>query len=166
MAAGGHFAGGSGAADSGDSRSEGPPCRCEEVTIQVFGVRQGAVSSLGLGLGDVAVSREGTALTVKDAPLGATLDLSTDLVAPAVGRVALAEGDAQVSVGISFSGGSATRDELADGLDLCSGPVAFSFLPGQLNRTSCRALVVLDVGRSVVPDAGGLAFIPQYQVFF
>jgi hypothetical protein len=120
------------------------------------------VSALGLVLREVAVSREGTAFEVTGAPIGATLDLTgwTD-----VGRFAVPEGDAPVSVSVSWSGGSSVRDGLSHELGLCSSPIAFTFRPGTLVSSYCTAEVRLDLGRSVVPDEGGLSLIPQYQVF-
>ncbi len=148
--------------NGGSDGSPEPPARCEEITLRVRGTSPGAVSALGLVLAQVAVSREGTAVQVMGAPLGATLDLAG---ATDVGRFAVAEGDTPVSVSLSWSGGSSIRDGVSHGLGLCSGPITFTFRPGGLVSSSCTAEVVLNVGRSVVPDEGGLSLIPQYQVF-
>jgi hypothetical protein len=120
------------------------------------------VSALGLVLGEVSVSREGTAVDVTGAPIGATLDLTgwTD-----VGHFAVPEGDAPVSVSVSWSGGSAVRDGLSHDVGLCSGPITFTFRPGTLVSSWCTAEVRLNLARSVVPDQGGLSLVPQYQVF-
>lgn len=150
-------------APGGGDDGGGVPARCGQVAVEILAAQQEAVSALGLVLGQVLVSRGGIALPVMDAPLGTPLDLS---LGPVVGRFVLAEGEAPVSVSFCFAGGTATRGGLVAELGVCTGPIAFNFSPERLNPAWCRARVVLQVDRSVVPDDGGLALVPQYKVFF
>ncbi len=161
--------GGGGVATGGDQSGGTAPAPepCKTVVVRLIGAGASSVSSLRLVLGGVSVTSGGSPVGVEGSPVGTTLDLSTDAATPPVGKFALPASADPLAVTVSFSGGSSMRDAVAADLDLCTGPLSFTFPPGKVVSPACQIRVVLDVDRSVLAaGAGALAFLPNFQVFF
>lgn len=142
-------------------------CACPDgVRIRLLGTTPRDVSSLQLHLGGMAAGCEQGGPIAVSSLATAMLDLSTDAVGHDVGVIHLPKDGGPVTVNLSFSEGTATLGELHGGLDVCSGPIAFSFDPSRVSRDRCLVMVLLDVGRSVVPTSSGLSFLPQLRIFF
>lgn len=141
------------------------------VAVRLIGTRPGSVSSLQLTPSSARVlGPDGSACPNVRADTG-PLDLSTDAVAHDIATfqcppAAFQPGGAPLAVRVSFEGGVATVAGTTGPLAPCGPSVAFSFDPSRVDRTRCSVTVLLDVGRSVLPTATGLAFLPQYRVFF
>ncbi len=67
---------------------------------------------------------------------------------------------------VDFAAGTATVGSARGDLSTCGSTLYFTFDPARISRDRCSVTILLDVGRSVVPTAGGFAFIPQYRVYF
>jgi hypothetical protein len=141
------------------------------VVIRLVGITPGNVSALQLTPSSARVlGPDGSACPDVGADTG-PLDLSTDAVAHDVATfrcppAAFQPGGAPLGVRVSFQGGTATVAATTGPLALCGPSLAFSFDPSRVDRTRCSVTVLLDVGRSVLPTATGLTFLPQYRVFF
>ena len=164
----------SAAASPGGNAGAGPapapaPARCDDVTIRIEGTQHGGVTAFSLVLGGATAIRasDGTTLPVTGAPVGTSLDLSSDAAAPVLGKFPLHDGDDAFGVSLTFTAGAV---ELSGGgagpLGLCTTPLAFHFDRARLSPERCQVLVLLDLGRSAVPDGTAVAFIPQFRVVY
>lgn len=152
---------------SGTVARDGGQRGCDRVTIRLLGAAQGTVSMLRLTVAGVtATGRDGAPVAVTDAACGRTVDVSTDLVAHDLGALPFREDGEDVDVSLAFSGGDACRGGHAGALEGCLSPLTFRYEPARVSPERCQVEVLLDVGRSVVEDGDGLAFLPDLRVVY
>lgn len=139
---------------------------CQHVTIRLLGTNPRDVSSLRLGVEGVTATSAGERVEVEDAACGRTLDLSTDATAYDLGRLPFRREGGHVEVAVHFARGVACKAGHDGDLDGCPSPITFELDPARVDHARCHALILLDVGRSVVNDGDGLGLLPNLRVFY
>lgn len=142
------------------------PGDCQRVTIRLLGTNARDVASLRLRVDGVTATCSGEQTEADDAACGETLDLSGDGTVHDLGSFPFHRDGAHVAVSVRFSGGDACKGGRDGHLDGCLSPITFDLDPTRVDRARCHALILLDVGRSVVHDGDGLALLPNLRIVY
>ena len=98
--------------------------------------------------------------------------LPADLAQPQayrLGIVAPPGGATAATAVLPISAAHAAGTLVTGDLDVCTGPIEFTFDPARVDPRRCHVVVELDVARSVQPalGAGGSPFLlPQFKVVY
>jgi hypothetical protein len=137
------------------------------VTVRLLGTNAGiGISALEVEPGPLEVT-SGATLVVTGATAGA-LDLAQPQ-AYRLGIVTPPAGATAATAVIRISAAHVAGTLLTGDLDVCTGPIAFTFDPARVDPRRCHVVVELDVARSVQPalGAGGSPFLlPQFKVVY
>jgi hypothetical protein len=154
--------------------ASGPGDCPKGVTIRIIGTHPDKVSSLVLtpaGAGATCAPVAPGCATHAGSEATAPIDVSSDAVAHDLGTfdyppAGLPPDGGPATLTVIFSGGTATVGDTSGPLSICGPTVHVPFDPSRVSRDRCSITILLDVGRSVVPTATGIDFVPQYRIFF
>jgi hypothetical protein len=145
-------------------------CR-KGVTIRIIGTNPGKVSSLVLQPGGTGATCAPSCATIAGTEATAPIDVASDAVSYDLGTfeyppAGLPPDGGPATLTVVFNGGRATVGSTTGPISLCGPMVHVPFDPSRVSRERCSITILLDVGRSVVPTAAGIDFVPQYRIFF
>lgn len=137
------------------------------VTVRLLGTNPGLEpTALHVEPGALQVA-SGAALVVTGATAGA-LDLAQPQ-AYRLGIVRPPDGATIATAVLPILAAHVAGTLVTGDLDVCTGPIAFTFDPARVDPRRCHVVVELDVARSVQPAlaAGGSPFLlPQFRVVY
>lgn len=158
---------GTGGGDEGGNETVTDPGCDGHVTVRLLGTNVGVdLTALHVEPGPLQVT-SGAALVVTGATAGA-LDLAQPQ-AYRLGIVAPPGGATAATAVLPISAAHAAGTLVTGDLDVCTGPIEFTFDPARVDPRRCHVVVELDVARSVQPalGAGGSPFLlPQFKVVY
>jgi hypothetical protein len=164
---GGTETGGGAGEEGGDETGTTEPGCDGHVTVRLLGTNVGVdLSALHVEPGALQVT-SGAALVVTGATAGA-LDLAQPQ-AYRLGIVTPPDGATAATAVLPISAAHAAGTLVTGDLDVCTGPIEFTFDPARVDPRRCHVVVELDVARSVQPalGAGGSPFLlPQFKVVY
>jgi hypothetical protein len=131
-----------------------PPARCGgSASLWIAGAHTGLVSSFRIGVR--AAGAPGTAFDLAAGDRFRVGDVPLPASGPVTATIAIES--ARVAGG-SFSGD----------VEVCAGPLAFTFHAGDVDAERCHVVIRLDLTRSLVrdPSTGALLLVPQATLRF